>query len=418
MTYQHSRRSFLRHVGMGSMLIGSLGTRLVSNAWAQTRRKNLVIYANVNGLVRDHAPTLGDTPGQFDLGSFDPLNAIKDELTWIQHLNNPFSLQLHGNWWPLTGVSSYGGDKSNENPGGPSIDRVIARAVGGLDPFSSLAFSTDSATNVQGRKARARGGWLDGGIADGRGAPFPAIHDPAEAVTRIFGEGTEPPPPPDVPDDRAQRQAGRQRRVIDLVLPDARRLSGRLAAPERVVLEQYLSSLESIEQRLEQVESQPPRPVASPTCARPDARSFSEIAPLAIACGMTSVVTILVDEDNHSSWWHGTTPVSWYHNNANNILTIWNGMKDLGIADDSAILWLSKNGGGHHRSSHQLQAMVVGTLGGALGPGGRTLRFDATSKGGSGGQHIQSLFIALARAMSPSIESFAGYSEPLPGLLV
>lgn len=416
MKYRHSRRDFLRKLGVGSVFMGSLGSRLISTAWAQPRRKNLVIYANVNGLVKDHAPTVSDAPGQFDLGSFDPLHAIKDELTWIQHLNNPFSLQLHGNWWPLTGVASYGGDKSNENPGGPSFDRVIAQAVGRLDPFSSLAFSTDSATNVQGRKARARGGWLDGGIADGRGAPFPAIHSPTEAVQRIFGD-VDDQPPPGMPDDRAQRQARRRRRIIDLVLPDARRLRGQLAAPERVAMEQYLASLESIEERMEAIENQPPRPTATPTCMQPNAQSFSEIAPLAIACGMTSVVTILVDEDNHNSWWHGTTPVPWYHDNANNILRIWNGMKDLGVAEDSAIVWLGKNGGGHHRSSHRLQALVIGTLGGALKPGGRALRFDATSKGESGGTHIQGLFLALAMAMSGEITSFADYTEPLPDLL-
>ena len=155
MTHRYTRRRLLERFGIGSAFIGCLGQRLISTAWGATGRKNLIVYANVNGLVRDHAPTVGAGPSDFALGSFDDLNPIKDQITWIQHLNNPRSLQLHGNWWSLTGETSYGGNKDNDNPGGPSIDRLIAHRVGMTDAFSSLSFSTDEATNVQGRKARA-----------------------------------------------------------------------------------------------------------------------------------------------------------------------------------------------------------------------------------------------------------------------
>ena len=214
-----------------------------------------------------------------------------------------------------------------------------------------------------------------------------------------------------------QRLARQRRRVVDFVLPDVRRLRQELAAPERVAMDQYLSSLESIESRLRTLEAQEPIAPPSVACGDAPAASFADIAPLAVACGLTRVATIYVKERNHNSWWHGTTPRSWYAENAANILRIWQRLTELGVAQDSAILWFAKNGGGHHRSSHRLQAMVVGNLGGALGPGGRHLSFEGTSKGAAGGQHVQSLFYALAHSMDPSIESFAGYSEPLPGLL-
>ena len=373
-----------------------------------------MLYINKNGLVKDHAPTVSG-PTSFDLGSFSPLEPVRSQLTWIQHLNNPRSLQLHGNWWSLTGETAYGGNKDNESPGGPTIDRAIAQALNAPVPYSSISLSTDVGTNVQARKTRAKGGFLDGGSADGRGAPFPAIHGPDVALSRLFGDASVT-NPPDSSDNAFQAKARRRRQVVDLLLPDARRLRSRLAAEERQTMDQYVDSLEAIESRLRRLEEQevPPPPA---TCDNVRAETLADLVPMAIACGLTRVVTLYVKEQNHNSWWHGTTPASWYYDQANNLLRIWQGLERHGVAHDSAVVWFAQSGGGHHRSSHELQALMIGSLGGVFGPGGRTLSFEAASKGGAGGQHVQTFFLALAQAMCPDVSSFAGYDQPLPGLL-
>ena len=76
-----------------------------------------------------------------------------------------------------------------------------------------------------------------------------------------------------------------------------------------------------------------------------------------------------------------------------------------------------KNGAGHHRSSDRLEAIVLGSLGGALRPGGRSITFPQASKGEPGGMHIQRFHLAMAQAMAPSISAFAGETEPMPEFL-
>ncbi|MEO0812767.1 MAG: DUF1552 domain-containing protein, partial [Myxococcota bacterium] len=219
-------------------------------------------------------------------------------------------------------------------------------------------------------------------------------------------------------DQAAARLAAlhQRRRVVDRILGDTKKLRNALAPSERVALDQYVDALDGLDSRIQnQIDAPVPDVVAE--CSDRPAADMGAIAAQAIACGLTRVVTLFVKEENHS-WWHSPLPPrSWHEGQAQAILSTWRTLESFGIADDTAIVWLSKNGAGHHRSSHQIRSFVIGDMGGAFGPGDRVVEFPQGSKGEADGTHIQRFHLTVAQAMAPSIESFAGAREPLNGLL-
>ncbi|MEL6546305.1 MAG: hypothetical protein AAFQ82_16875, partial [Myxococcota bacterium] len=75
-------------MGLSSLWASTLGQTLVSRALAQSAapKRNVIFYLNVNGLVRDHAPSVTD--GRFDWGAFDGLEPLRSRTTLVQYLNN------------------------------------------------------------------------------------------------------------------------------------------------------------------------------------------------------------------------------------------------------------------------------------------------------------------------------------------
>jgi len=132
---------------------------------------------------------------------------------------------------------------------GVSIDQVVAGQVGHLTRFSSLELTCDAV-----RKA----GDCDSGYAcayaynlawRSANQPLSPEHNPRFVFERLFGAGT-----------RTERVTNLKRRqqeqhsILDYVMQDARKLDGQLDGRDRQKLEQYLSGIREIEQRIENSE--------------------------------------------------------------------------------------------------------------------------------------------------------------------
>jgi uncharacterized protein DUF1552 len=132
---------------------------------------------------------------------------------------------------------------------GPSIDQVAAEHIGHLTRFSSLELTCDTQRNS---------GSCDNGYAcayqynvSWRTAttPMPAEMNPRLVFERLFGGGTS--------EERAKNLALRRqtnRSILDFVRDDARSLSGQLGSQDEKKLDEYLSSLRDIEERLVKLE--------------------------------------------------------------------------------------------------------------------------------------------------------------------
>ena len=146
---------------------------------------------------------------------------------------------------------------------GVSVDQLVARQVGHLTRFSSLELTCD---------AVRKSGNCDSGYScayqynlgwSSPTTPVAPEPNPRLVFERLFGSGA--------PGERARSLALRreqQRSILDFVLDDAKALQTQLTHRDRDKLDQYLTDLRDIEQRIERAERFPETP--DPDLATPD----------------------------------------------------------------------------------------------------------------------------------------------------
>jgi hypothetical protein len=148
----------------------------------------------------------------------------------------------------LTGARARKTDSSDIEVG-VSVDQVAARQIGHLTRFSSLELSCD---NV--RKA----GRCDSGYScayqynlswASPSTPMAPEPNPRLVFERLFGAGA----PHERQHNYRMRQAT-QRSLLDFVLDDARTVQRRLDSNDRQKLDEYLTGLREIEQRIQRTE--------------------------------------------------------------------------------------------------------------------------------------------------------------------
>jgi len=144
---------------------------------------------------------------------------------------------------------------------GASIDQVVAQKIGHLTRFPSLELSCDAV-----RKA----GNCDSGYSCAYSynlawrsptQPLAPEPNPRLVFERLFGAGSA--------SERVQnlkRRQEEQHSILDFVLQDARAVERKLNGRDRQKLDQYLSSVREIEQRIEKAERMP---VANPDVDSP-----------------------------------------------------------------------------------------------------------------------------------------------------
>ena len=128
---------------------------------------------------------------------------------------------------------------------GVSIDQVVANEIGHQTRFASLELTCDVV-----RKS----GECDSGYAcayeynlawQSANQPLAPEHNPQFAFERLFGEGAR--------NERVanlKRREDEQHSILDYVLEDAKSLNAKLDGRDRQKLDQYLTSVREIEQRI------------------------------------------------------------------------------------------------------------------------------------------------------------------------
>ncbi len=128
-----------------------------------------------------------------------------------------------------------------------SADQIYAKSVSDQTRFPSLVLSTDGGVGEPTRSSTMS-------YSD-KGRPLPALNQPQQIFDRFFGAGDA-----DLIAKRLRLKSAAS--MLDRVLEDSRSLRGRLGKQDREKLDEYLSSVRQIEQRVDRSQSwlEIPRP--------------------------------------------------------------------------------------------------------------------------------------------------------------
>lgn len=356
--------------------------------------------------------------------TLQPLASLRDSvqvLSGLDQLNaNPGSDgggdHARGNSVFLTGVRIK--KSATDIRAGVSIDQAIAREVGHTTRFPSLEMScvTDRRT-----------GTCDTGYScayqynlawKSPTNPMTPEANPRRVFERLFGEGEH--------GDRsanAQRRMANHRSILDFVMTDARQMQERLGHSDREKLDQYLTGIREVEQRIENLEQF--GSTADPDLATPAGVPFShgehmdimyEMMLLAFLTDSTRIATLMTahDGDNRSHEEigipEGHHELTHHQNRQDRIAKVaridrWyierfarflqrldavNDVDGQSLLHNSMIVFGSGNADGNRHSHDNLPFVLAGHGGGQLTPG-RYVK--------SGSQPATNMFLSLADKM-------------------
>jgi hypothetical protein len=282
---------------------------------------------------------------------------------------------------------------------GVSFDQVIAKNVGYTTPYSSLEISCDTVRNA---------GDCDTGYSciyehnlawSSPTTPVTPEVNPRLLFERLFGVGS--------PQERAKNLIARQRQqssVLDFVAQDTRSLEQELSGSDNHKLDEFLTNVREIEQRIERVEKSSGKHTAGDLPA-PDAAipaSFTEyvrlnfdMLHLAFLTDNTRVATFMISGDgnnrdfneigvpegHHFCTHHRNQPDliakvetidHWYVKQLAYFLNKMDQTKDIdgnSLLHNSMIVYGSGHADGNRHSHTNLPIILAGSGGGALTPG-------------------------------------------------
>jgi len=303
-----TRRHFLRATGI-TLALPWLDKFSVARAATTSPRRIICICAPLGLHPDNFIPQ--DSGKDYTLSPYlDVLKDYRDELTVISGLahagqGSSFAHQASASF--LTGIPGAG------RPGfrnAISLDQYAAEHIGTQTRFPSLALSGDSF----------------GGLSWTRtGAFIPSDNSPSKVFARLFLEGNAD----DVQDQMRRLEDGRS--ILDDVGDEAKSLRGNLGSDDRDKLDEYLTSVRELEQRMVNDESwakkpkpkvnvEPPKDIPNNADLLGRTRLLFDLTHLALQTDSTRLVTIMlagstiappipgVTREHHDLSHHGKDP--------------------------------------------------------------------------------------------------------------
>jgi len=248
------RRTFLRGMGVTVALPFLESMAPAMTPLAQSPAKPPLRFGAVylpNGCVMDNW-TPKTTDGTLEiLPILKPLESFRNQMTLVGNLSraggkNSTDHAVSSAGW-LTGALAKP-TEAEDIKVGISIDQILAKQVGQETPLPSLEYATEDFSGYV-------GGCVPGyscaymntisWASETQGLPMEI--DPRAAFERMFGRaGT--------PADRQMRRT-EDRSILDSILQETRGLQTKVAATDRVRLDNYLANVREIERRIQKAES-------------------------------------------------------------------------------------------------------------------------------------------------------------------
>jgi len=282
---------------------------------------------------------------------------------------------------------------------GVSIDQVMARQIGLLTPFRSLELSCDTVLNVGTCDTEYACVYQHNLAWSTPTTPLTPEVNPRALFERMFGAGT--------PKERAQNLKIRQqqkRSVLDFIQGDLRSLTGEVSGRDREKIDEYVTGVREIEQRVQAAEqaragrTEPDMDAPDggiPASYRDYIRIMFDMMILAFQSDTTRVASFMIAgdgnnrdfaeigvNDGHHNLSHHGNRADWiqkvavidhfYVGQLAYFLEKMAGTKDVdgnSLLHNSQIVYGSGNSDGNRHSHTNLPVILAGHAGGTLKPG-------------------------------------------------
>lgn len=434
-----NRRTLLRGVGAG------LGLPWLE-AMAAPRKGNkapvrMAALYMPNG-VREDMWTPEGEKRDFKLSpTLSPLADLQEQLLVLTNLWNPGSIGGDGHYVKISGwltcttvTKTLGVDVSCN---GISMDQLAVQKAGQQTPIPSLELGIAPVTTGVDKNVgytRVYGSHI---AWAGPTAPLARELNPQLAFERLFRAGGGK-------DNRAKEDI----LLLDRVMDDAKQLRQRLGNGDQQRLDEYLSVVRSLEDRLERSASPKKskwkarakldpaaKPVANPKDYAEHVRLMFDIIALAFQSDTSRVATFLFGNEvsnQNFSFVDGVTGAhhslshhekdadklrqyqlinKWHVEQYGYLLRKLRGMKegDSNVLDNSMILLGAGIRDGNKHDPHNLPVVVAGKAGGRLASG-QHLTYGKDTP-------LSNLYVSMLDAFGTPVERFADSTGPLPGVL-
>jgi len=434
-----NRRKFLRGTGVALGLpwfesIASFGAESLKN---NTAPRRLAVCFTGNGVNPHHWGASMGPGGMEFMQTLKPLEALKNQVLVFKGLWNPTTVQGEGGHYPKMNILS--GLKVKKTTTdvevGTTMDQIVAAHTGQHTPLASIvlgterpSYSTDSGfTSIY----SAYISWST------PTTPAPKEIFPQQAFDQLF-------------DDGSKRK--RDKSILDLVMDDAKGLRPKLSHRDTQKLDEYLSSVREIEQRVELAEKiskadtaglgwQPS--VKTPTLKRPGPgipavaedhlRLMFDIMVLAFQMDRTRVATFMMNNDLSGMRFAGLDGISGgihelsHHANDEHRLAMYQRVNEYQVKlwaemlakmqatnegertllQNSMIMLTSSLMDGNAHDSRQLPVVLAGSGGGTI-KGGRFLDYSKDEN-----RKLCRLHIALMDRMGAKTDHFGDADNAL-----
>lgn len=260
-----SRRTVLRGAGT-AMALPFLEAMMPEARAADVaqRPKRLQVFYSPNGMTMPEYRPTGEGANFTLPSTLEPLAPHKDTITVVTGLGHPQAAAMgdapagHGRSCPafLTGAHARQTEGSDIRAG-VSMDQVFAAHLGDATQIPSMELSIDlpsmaGSCDINYSCAYTNGiSWLTPTV------PLPVEANPRAVFERLFGDG-------EALDEKSRlARLRKQASILDFVMEDTARLSGKLGMEDRHKLDEYLDASRAIEKRIQRAESTPPSPQAA-----------------------------------------------------------------------------------------------------------------------------------------------------------
>jgi len=225
-----------------------------------------------------------------------PLEGFRDHVTVVSELCTPINGHAPTAAAWSTGVLAKA-TIAEDVLLGPSIDQIVARAIGGETVFPSIEVCTEDVTGYLGGCDPAYAcAYINTTSWANATTPLPMEINPRTMFERLFGRaGTA-----------AQRLAAQQtdRSILDSVREDVRELQAGLGRRDQGRLTEYLDNVREIEQRIQRAEKQnatsvtvPDAPVGIPETFSEHMMLMFDLLAVAWQADMTRVFSYMLNRD-------------------------------------------------------------------------------------------------------------------------
>lgn len=426
-----SRRAFLGGAGVALALpalevLGGRRWRRGARAAEGDKPKRLVFVYAPNGM---HMPswTPATTGASWSSPILDELGEMKAQALVISGLSNlPGRPEGPGDHAAGTGAfltcRSVQKTEGDDIRNGISVDQVAAAALGQGTRYASLELGLEGGSSLGGCDSGYSCAYTRNIAWAGERTPLPKLTNPRVVFDRLFA-GSDPGETEAV---RARRLA-QGKSILDWVREDARRLAGQVGVSDRHKLDEYLTGVRGLEERLTASAGAVCEATARPGEAYDPEEQIAlmnELMVTAFRCDLTRVVTLMLGNGGSGRSYTFVDPsvtgghhdLSHHQSDPENfrkleIIAKWEVRKVADLARrlhavvdeegesllDRTMIYLSSEiADGNSHSHVDLPVVLVGRGGGAVTPGHIA----------RAGQPMANLFIAMLGAVGVAVPTF------------